>query len=189
MKKYIILIILIIVSFFLYFNQKEDSDIVDIEFSGVGLANPASVYCIEQGGTNEKVVTDIGESAYCVFEDNSKCWDWDFFRGDCDKGQIFIEILRESEINQFASNGDLVSVNYVGKLLDGTEFDSSSEPFQFELGAGRVISGWDQGLLGMRVGELRKLTISPELAYGNYSPSSLIPANSTLVFEVELLSL
>ena len=70
MKKYIILIILIIVSFFLYFNQKEDSDIVDIEFSGVGLANPASVYCIEQGGVNEKVVTDIGESAYCVFEDN-----------------------------------------------------------------------------------------------------------------------
>lgn len=189
MKKYILFIVLILISFFLYFNQKEDSEIVDVELSDVGLANPASVYCIKQGGTTKKVVTDIGESAYCVFEDNSRCWDWDFFNGNCDKGQLFVETLQDSEINQFANNGDLLSVNYVGTLLDGTKFDSSDEPLQFELGSDKIIPGWNQGILGMRVGEIRKLTISPELAYGDHSPSPLIPTNSTLVFEIELLNL
>ncbi|OQA71122.1 MAG: FK506-binding protein [Parcubacteria group bacterium ADurb.Bin247] len=192
MKKYILLVILILISFFFYFNQKEDKEIIDLEFSGVGLANPAFVYCIEQGGTSEKIVTDKGENSYCVFSDNSKCWEWDFFRGDCDKGQMFIEILKESEINQFADSDDLVSVHYVGTLLDGTEFDSSVKrgvPFEFKLGAGQVIPGWDQGVLGMRVGEIRKLTLAPELAYGNYEVSPLIPTNSTLIFEIELLDL
>ncbi|HQB85290.1 MAG TPA: FKBP-type peptidyl-prolyl cis-trans isomerase [Candidatus Pacearchaeota archaeon] len=105
---------------------------------------------------------------------------------------MFIEILKESEINQFADSDDLVSVHYVGTLLDGTEFDSSVKrgvPFEFKLGAGQVIPGWDQGVLGMRVGEIRKLTLAPELAYGNYEVSPLIPTNSTLIFEIELLDL
>lgn len=85
--------------------------------------------------------------------------------------------------------GKLITVNYLGTLLDGTKFDSSYDrnaPFQFTLGAGEVIKGWDEGFSGMKVGGKRKLTISPELGYGSVAMGT-IPANSTLVFEVELL--
>jgi FKBP-type peptidyl-prolyl cis-trans isomerase len=88
-----------------------------------------------------------------------------------------------------ATVGKLITVNYLGTLLDGTKFDSSYDrgtPFQFTLGAGEVIQGWDQGFAGMKVGGKRKLTIPPELGYGASAMGS-IPANSTLVFEVELL--
>jgi FKBP-type peptidyl-prolyl cis-trans isomerase len=87
-----------------------------------------------------------------------------------------------------AMNGDTVSVNYTGKLANGTVFDTSvgKTPIQFVLGTGRVIPGWDQGLLGMKVGGKRQLIIPPSLAYGpnDYGP---IPGNSTLTFEVELV--
>lgn len=87
--------------------------------------------------------------------------------------------------------GKTVSVHYVGTLLDGKKFDSSrdrGEPFSFVLGTGSVIRGWDEGVKGMKVGGKRKLTIAPELAYGDRAVGGgLIPANSTLVFEVELL--
>ena len=88
-----------------------------------------------------------------------------------------------------AQTDNLVTVHYTGWLKDGTEFDSSvgGDPFQFTLGAGRVIKGWDQGLVGMKVGGTRKLTIPPRLAYGSTGSGS-IPPNATLIFEVELLS-
>ena len=88
-----------------------------------------------------------------------------------------------------ANAGDLVTVNYTGKLANGTVFDTSvgKQPFTFSLGTGQVIPGWDQGVAGMKVGGKRLLVVPPSLAYGpnDYGP---IPGNSTLTFEVELLN-
>lgn len=90
-----------------------------------------------------------------------------------------------------AKAGDIVSVNYIGTLVDGKKFDSSydrGKPFSFVLGVGQVIRGWEEGIVGMRVSGKRKLVISPNFAYGNQEVGNgLIPANSTLIFEVELL--
>ena len=89
-----------------------------------------------------------------------------------------------------ARQGNLITVNYAGTLLNGTKFDSSYDsgtPFSFSLGAGEVIAGWDQGFTGMKVGGKRKLTIPPHLGYGERGGGDLIPPNSTLIFEVELL--
>lgn len=88
-----------------------------------------------------------------------------------------------------AVSGELVSVNYRGTLTNGKEFDSSygRGPFQFPLGAGRVIKGWDEGVAGMKVGGKRKLVIPPDLAYGSRGAGGVIPPDATLIFEVELL--
>ena len=90
-----------------------------------------------------------------------------------------------------AESGDTVTVNYVGSLTNGTVFDASANHgtsgFTFTLGAGQVIPGWDQGIVGMKEGGKRKLVIPPSLAYGNQAIGNVIPANSTLVFEVELV--
>jgi FKBP-type peptidyl-prolyl cis-trans isomerase FkpA len=85
--------------------------------------------------------------------------------------------------------GKALEVHYTGWLQSGKEFDSSrrGEPFHFHLGAGQVIKGWDQGVTGMRVGGTRKLTIPPELGYGMRGFPGVIPAQATLVFEIELL--
>lgn len=94
-----------------------------------------------------------------------------------------------------AATGNRITVNYAGFLYDssktegkGTRFDSSSN-YPFTLGVGQVIKGWDQGIVGMRVGGQRRLVIPPALAYGNQSPGSGIPANATLVFDVGLISI
>lgn len=101
----------------------------------------------------------------------------------------------KKSMEQIAKNGDMLVMNYTGRLTDGTVFDSNVDPkfnhvqpFMFTLGAGQVIKGWDEGLLGMKVGEKKTLTISPEKGYGA-SGTGPIPPNATLIFDVELVAI
>ena len=105
------------------------------------------------------------------------------------KPALQLEYLAQGE-GVAPAPGDTVVVHYTGWLTDGSKFDSSldrNSPFSFVLGRGDVIEGWDIGLAQMRVGDRVRLTLPPELAYGDRSPAPVIPANSTLVFEIELL--
>lgn len=101
-------------------------------------------------------------------------------------------VIEDMEVGAGATAvaGKRVSVHYTGWLTDGRKFDSSkdrNDPFDFPLGAGHVIRGWDEGVQGMQEGGKRKLTIPPQLGYGSRGAGGVIPPNATLVFEVELL--
>ncbi len=105
--------------------------------------------------------------------------------------ELKVEVLNEGQ-GKAAENGDNVSIHYIGTLEDGTKFGSSLDrgiPFDFNLGADRVIKGWDLGVLGMKVGEKRKLIIPSILAYGEDGIPGIIPPNAILIFEVELLEI
>jgi|SRR3989338_2730606 len=111
-------------------------------------------------------------------------------------GEVFgSQVLGVEDINlgngEAVKIGDMISVHYVGTLTDGTKFDSSydrGEPIAFSVGSGQLIKGFDNGVVGMKVGGKRKLTIPPELAYGAQG-SGAIPANSTIIFQVELVKI
>ena len=101
-----------------------------------------------------------------------------------------IEVMQEGD-GDVAEAGQRVTVHYEGRLSDDTVFDSSrprGRPFSFTIGAGQVIKGWEQGVAGMKIGELRRLTIPAELAYGAAGAGDVIPPNATLVFDIELLA-
>lgn len=102
-----------------------------------------------------------------------------------------IEVLKVGEGAEI-KNGDKATVHYTGTLENGQKFDSSldrGQPFEFSLGAGQVIKGWDLGVLGMKIGEKRKLVIPSSLGYGERGVPGAIPENATLIFEVELLKI
>lgn len=108
-----------------------------------------------------------------------------------EKENLKIEVLEEGS-GEPAKEKDKITVHYTGWLEDGTKFDSShdrGQPFVFTLGIGQVIKGWDEGMLNAKVGEKRKLIIPPSLAYGEEGSGSIIPPNSTLIFEVEIINI
>ena len=107
-----------------------------------------------------------------------------------DSGLQYIDIVTGN--GEPPKKGDKVVVHYTGKLEDGTKFDSSldrEKPFEFTIGVGQVIKGWDQTLLKMKVGDKWKVSIPPELGYGETGIPGVIPPNSTLIFEIELLEI
>lgn len=108
-----------------------------------------------------------------------------------ESGKLITEDLKVGEGKE-AKSGDSVVMHYKGTLIDGTKFDSSydrGEPFTTQIGVGQVIKGWDLGVPGMKIGGKRKLTIPPDLAYGERGAGAVIGPNATLIFEVELLDI
>ncbi|KAJ8901192.1 hypothetical protein NDN08_007041 [Rhodosorus marinus] len=102
---------------------------------------------------------------------------------------VDVETIKAGDGTTFPSAGQKVSVHYVGTLTDGTKFDSSRDrgsQFEFMIGMGQVIKGWDEGVMQMSIGQVAKLTCSPDYAYGARGVPGVIPPNATLLFEVEL---
>ena len=113
-----------------------------------------------------------------------------FLGFNVDAANLSFEVIAEGD-GEKAQKGMQVSVHYQGRLTDGTIFDDSQKrgtPFSFTLGSGQVIPGWEQGIVGMKIGEKRVLTIPPELGYGAAGAGGVIPPNATLVFDVELIA-
>ncbi|MFA5993900.1 MAG: FKBP-type peptidyl-prolyl cis-trans isomerase [Parcubacteria group bacterium] len=106
--------------------------------------------------------------------------------------ELEIKTTAEGSGERKTKLGDKISVHYTGKLVDGTKFDSSVDrgtPFEFQIGQGMVIAGWEKGLLDMKVGEKRTLTIPAEMGYGARGAGGIIPPNAALIFDVELMAI
>jgi FKBP-type peptidyl-prolyl cis-trans isomerase len=105
---------------------------------------------------------------------------------------VDVETIKPGDGVTFPKTGQTVIVHYTGTLTNGKKFDSSKDrgkPFEFAIGKGQVIRGWDEGVAKMSVGQVAKLTCSPDYAYGDRGAAGVIPPNATLIFEVELLGL
>jgi len=126
------------------------------------------------------------EDEYYYYEDYAE-------ESSCESGELKTQVTKSpGRCRKTAREGDQLTMHYTGKLSSGTKFDSSvdrNKPFQFTLGVGQVIAGWDEGLAGMCVGEKRTLVIPPDLAYGEQGVGAVIPPCSVLVFDVELLEI
>ncbi|KKP48225.1 MAG: Peptidyl-prolyl cis-trans isomerase [Candidatus Woesebacteria bacterium GW2011_GWA1_33_30] len=141
----------------------------------IGLVTWGLIYFL-----NRKEILPVAENSAPV-ENNT-------MQNDAVKGLEIKDLVVGTGIK--ATSGKVVSVHYTGTLTNGTKFDSSKDrgtPFEFNLGAGEVIQGWDLGVTGMKIGGKRMLTIPPELGYGVQGAGGVIPPNATLIFEVELL--
>ncbi|XP_042354136.1 FK506-binding protein 1-like [Plectropomus leopardus] len=104
---------------------------------------------------------------------------------------VTVETIRPGDGKRFPKSGQAVKVHYTGTLLDGSKFDSSrdrGQPFEFKIGQQQVIRAWDEGVAQMSVGQVAKLTCTPDYAYGARGFPPVIPPNATLIFEVELIS-
>lgn len=144
-------------------------------------------YFLYKKVTPDNMLSSKGEP---VLEDNTKNT-----MNDNEVTALDIQVTQEGTGVE-SKKGDVLSMNYTGKLLNGTTFDSNVDPkfnhvtpFEFTLGAGMVIRGWDEGLVGMKVGEKRILTIPSDMGYGARGAGASIPPNAALVFEVELLKI
>ncbi len=144
-------------------------------------ANPGTAATADAGGqTSTATTTNANVNANANNNSNNKIM------------KLEIKTTQAGTGDRVVKNGDKISVLYTGKFLDGTVFDASSlhggKPFDFVVGQGNVIKGWDQGLLGAKVGEKRTLSIPSDLGYGAQGAGSSIPPNTDLIFDVELVS-
>lgn len=160
----IVLLIVVVLGFYFLFQLFKDDEIEEIDFSS---------------SDNQETKDVENENKQAV-------------EGSMVVDQLKGEILKEGT-GQGAESGDQVTVHYVGVFEDGTKFDSSldrGQPFTFALGAGQVIQGWDLGVAGMKIGEIRRLFIPSEFGYGEAgTPNGAIPPNTNLIFDVELLAI
>jgi len=105
---------------------------------------------------------------------------------------VTVDIYEEGDNTNYPKTRDTVEIHYTGTLTDGTKFDSSRDrgsPFKTEIGVGKVIKGWDEGVPQLSIGAKAKLTITPDFGYGSRGAGSVIPPNATLIFDVELISI
>jgi FKBP-type peptidyl-prolyl cis-trans isomerase len=167
-------------------NQKENIGII-VSIIIVALVIGGVVYLLLN--TNKKIDSGLSLSDQTANEQTEN-------RVDENTNIVKDEVIPQTNtMEKIAKPGDVLIMNYTGRLTNGTVFDSNVdpkfmhvEPFKFTLGAGQVIKGWDEGLVGMKVGEKKTLTIPPEKGYGDRAVGT-IPANSTLIFDVELVGI